>query len=133
MKKPVAITLAFLFSVTVLLSGAFGYSDCAAKCGREMAKAHQHAAMESARLTAPNCCAGVKKNTCEMARTVEIKIPECSMTSHQTVAPDPISIGFLPSDTETDIFRPTRSNRRFIAGEINSKLPIYLKTLSILC
>ena len=133
MKKPVAITLAFLFSVTVLLSGAFGYSDCVEKCAYEMAKTHQHASMGSASLTAPNCCSGVMKNTCEMARTVEIKIPECSMTGHQTVTPDPVSIGFLPGDTATDIFRTTRTHQRFIAGEISSKLPIYLKTLSILC
>jgi len=132
MKKPFAITLAFLFSVTMLLSGAFGYFDCAAKCAREMAKTHQHASMGSASLAAPNCCSGAMKNTCEMALTFQIKIPECSMTSHQTVSPDPISIGFLHSDTETDIFQPTQSNRRFVVGEINSKLPIYLKTLSIL-
>jgi hypothetical protein len=133
MKKPVAITLAFLFSVTVLLSGAFGYSDCAAICAREMAKAYEHASMGSASLAAPNCCSGAMKNTCEMAQMREIKIPECSVTSHQTVSPDPISIGLLPSDTDTDIFQPTQSNRRFFVGEINSKLPIYLKTLSILC
>ena len=133
MKKPIAITLVFIFSLTVLLSGAFGYSDCAAKCAREMAKTNQHASMGSVGLAAPNCCSGAMKNTCEMAQTIEIKIPECSMTSHQTVSADPISIGFLSGDTETDIFRPTQSNRRFITGEINSKLPIYLKTLSILC
>jgi hypothetical protein len=73
------------------------------------------------------------KNTCEMAQTFQLKIPECSMTSHQTVSFDPVSIGFLSGDTETDIFQPTQSNQRFIVGEINSKLPIYLKTLSILC
>ena len=133
MKKPVAITLAVLFSVTVLLSGAFGYSDCAAICAREMAKANHHAAMGSASLAAPNCCSGAMKNTCEMAQMLEIKIPECSVTSHQTVFPDSISVGFFPSNTDTDIFQPTQSNRRFIAGETNSKLPIYLKTLSILC
>ncbi|MGD9080277.1 MAG: hypothetical protein PVG96_13100 [Desulfobacterales bacterium] len=132
MKKPVAITLAFIFSVTVLLSGAFGYSDCAAKCAREMAKANHHASMGSASLAGTNCCSGAMKNTCEMAQMLEIKIPECSVTSHQTVSADPISIGFLLGDTDTDIFQPTRSSRRFIAGEINSKLPIYLKTLSIL-
>lgn len=133
MKKTVAITIAFLFSFTVLLSGAFGYSDCAAKCAYEMAKAHPHASMGSATLAAPNCCSGAVKSSCEMAGTVEIKIPECSMTSHQTVSPDPISFGFLPNDTETDISRPTPFHRRFITGEINSKLPTYLKTLSILC
>ena len=133
MKKPVAITLTFLFSVTMLLSGAFSYSDCAAICARQMAKAHEHASMGSASLAAPNCCTGVMKNTCEMAQVFEITIPECSVTSHQTVSPDPISIGFLPGDTDTDIFQPTQSNRRFFVGEINSKLPIYLKTLTILC
>ena len=133
MKKTVAITIAFLFSVTVLLSGVFGFTDCAAECAYEMAQAHPHTSMGSATLAAPNCCSGASKGNCEMAGTVEIKISECSMTSHQTVAPDPISIGFLPSDTETDFFRPTQFNRRFIAGKINSKLPIYLKTLSILC
>jgi hypothetical protein len=133
MKKPVAITIAFVFSLTVLLSGAFGYADCAAMCAREMAKAQQHAAMESAGLAAPNCCSGAMKNSCEMAQTIEVKIPECSMASHQTVAPNPISIGFISRDTGLDNFRSTQSNLRFFAGGINSKLPIYLKTLSILC
>jgi hypothetical protein len=133
MKKTVAITIACLFSVSVLLSGTFGFTDCAAECAYEMAKAHPHASMGSATLAAVNCCSGATKSNCEMAETVEIKIPECCMTSHRTVAPDPISIGFLPSDTATDFFRPTQFNRRFIAGKINSKLPLYLKTLSILC
>ena len=73
------------------------------------------------------------KNSCEMAQTIEVKIPECSMASHQTVAPNPISIGFISRDTGLDNFRSTQSNLRFFAGGINSKLPIYLKTLSILC
>lgn len=133
MKKSIAITIAFLFSGTVLLSGAFGYSDCAAKCAYEMAMAHQHTAMGSASLAAPNCCSGTMKNSCEMATTVEIKIPECCMTSHQTVAPDPIGMGFISSDIATDNFRATQSNRRFIAGKINKAPPIYLQTLSILC
>ena len=132
MKKPVAITLAFIFSVTVLLSGAFGYSDCAAICAREMVKAHQHVSMGSASLAAPNCCSRAMKNTCEMAQMLEIKIPACSVPCHRTVSADPFSIGFLPDDTDKDIFRPSQSSRRFIAGEINSKLPIFLKTLSIL-
>ena len=132
MKKPVAITLTFIFSVTVLLSGAFGSSDCAALCAREMAKANHHTSMPSASLVATNCCSGAMKNSCEMAQMLEIKIPACSVPCHRTVSADPFSIGFLPSDTDSDIFQPTQSNRRFIAGEINSKLPIYLKTLSIL-
>ena len=133
MKKLFTITLVSIFNITVLLSGAFGYSDCATKCAREMAKAHPYASMGSAILAAPNCCSGDMKSTCKMAQTLEIKIPECYMTSHQTVSSDSISIGFLPSDAESDISRPTPSHRRFFTGEINSKLPIYLKTLSILC
>ncbi len=133
MKRSVAIALAFLFSVSVLLSGASGYSDCAAKCAYEMAKAHQHAAMGSAGLAAPNCCSGAMKNTCEMAGTVEIKIPECSMTSQRTVTPDPIGFGFLPGDTGSDRLRQIQSNRRFITGEIKPKIPLYLEKLSLLC
>ena len=133
MKKPVVITLAFVFSVSVLLSGASGYSDCAAMCAREMAKAQQHASMGSAELAAPNCCSGAMNNTCEMARTIEVKIPECSMASHQTVAPDPISIKYISGGTGLDNFRAAQSDWRFFAGAINSKLPIYLKTLTILC
>jgi hypothetical protein len=132
MKKFIAITLIFLLSVTVLLSGAFGYSDCAAKCAYEMAKTHQHAAMGSVGLAAPNCCSGTMKNTCEMAGTPEIKIPECSMTSHATGTPDPAGVGILSGNTETDIIRAAQSDPRFIAGQINKTPPIYLRTLSIL-
>ncbi len=133
MKKPVAIALAFLFSVGVMLSGAFGYSDCAAKCAYEMAKAHQHVSMGAPGLAAPNCCAGTMKNTCEMAGAFEIKIPECSITGHQTVSPDPAGVGFLSSDNESDRFRPNPSNRRSFTGEMKPKLPLYLEKLSLLC
>jgi hypothetical protein len=72
------------------------------------------------------------KNTCEMAGTPEIKIPECSMTSHATGTPDPAGVGILSSNTETDIIRAAQSDPRFIAGQINKTPPIYLRTLSIL-
>jgi hypothetical protein len=133
MKKATAISLSFLFSLTVLLSGASSYSDCAAECAYEMAKAHPHSAMGSAKLTAPNCCSGAMKNTCEMDRTVEIKIPECSTARHASVSSKPISIGFLPDDFGTDRFRPTPFNLQISADEKRPKRPIYLETLSILC
>jgi hypothetical protein len=133
MKKPVAIALAFLFNFTVLLPGASGYSDCAAKCSRQMAKAHQHASMGPASLAAPNCCSAAMKNTCEMGMTVEVKIPEFSMAGHHTHSPEPIGIGFVSNDTESDLFGRTQSNRRFITGEIKPKIPLYLKKLALLC
>ena len=133
MRKPAAIALVFLFSVTMLVAGASGYPDCVAKCADERAKAQQHASMGSASLAAPNCCSGAVKNTCEMGRTVEIKIPECSMVCHTPLFPKPIGIGFLSSNAETDRFRPNQFNRRFSADEKKPKRPIYLETLSILC
>jgi hypothetical protein len=133
MIKPTAIALVFLFSLTALLSGASGDTDCAAKCAYEMAKAHQHASMGSTRLAATNCCSKAVKNTCEMDRTAEIKIPECSMASHVPVFPKPIGVGFLPGDAEADRFQPSQFNLGFGAAETKSKRPIYLETLSILC
>lgn len=133
MKKPAAISLVFLFGVTALLSGAFGYSDCAVECAHEMAKAHAHASMGSAKLTAPNCCSGAMKNTCEMGRMVEIKIPECSTACHAPVFPKPNSIGHLPNNFATDHFRPTPFNLQISADEKRPKRPVYLETLSILC
>lgn len=133
MKKPTVIILTFLFSATVLLSGAFGYSDCAAKCAYEMAKADQHASMGTAGLAAPNCCSGTMKNTCEMAGAPEIKIPECSMPSHPTSYPDSTGVGFLSGNIETDIPPATQTDLHFNAGQINKSPPIYLQTLSLLC
>lgn len=133
MKKPVALAFVVLFSVSVLLTGAFGDSDCTAKCGHEMAKNSPHAAMESTGLAASNCCAGAMKNTCEMAGAFEIKIPECSMTCRRTVAPDSIGIGFLARDAESDRFQPNPSNRRSFIGKINPQIPLYLKKLALLC
>jgi hypothetical protein len=133
MKKPTAISLVFLFSVTVFLAAASGYTDCAAKCAHEMANAHQHASMESASLAAPNCCSSAMKNTCQTGRTVEIKIPECSTACHAPVSPKPISIGFLQNDSGTDRFRPTPFSLQISADEKKPKRPIYLETNSILC
>jgi hypothetical protein len=133
MKNPVALAFAFLFSFSVLLTGASGYFDCAAKCGHEMAKTSRHAAMEPTGLAAPNCCAGAMKNTCEMAGAFEFKIPECSMTWRRTVAPDAIGIGFLDRDAATDRFQPNPSDRRSFAAKINLQIPLYLKKLALLC
>jgi hypothetical protein len=133
MKKPFALSLIFLFSVTVLLSGASGYSDCAAECAYEMAKAHAHSAMGSAMLKAPNCCSGAMKNTCEKGSRVEVKIPECSMSCHTPGSPKPISIGFLPNDSGTDRFRPAPFNLQIRADEKRPKPTVYLETLTLLC
>ncbi|MGD2036913.1 MAG: hypothetical protein PVH28_03455 [Desulfobacterales bacterium] len=133
MKKPAAISLVFLFSVTVLLSGAFGYSDCAAECAHEIAKVHAHASMGSATLTEPNCCSGAMKHTCEMGRMFEIKIPECSTAHPAPVFPKPNSIGYLPNNFATDHFRLTPFNPQISADEKRPKRPVYLETLSILC
>ena len=133
MKKSIAITLIFLFSAFVLISSAFGYSDCAAKCAYEMTKAHQHASMGSAGLAAPNCCSGAMENTCEMSGAPEIKIPACSMPSHSTVSPDPNSVGFLAGNIETDLLRATQTDPPFNTGQTNKTPPIYLQTRSILC
>jgi hypothetical protein len=133
MKKPAAISLLFLFSVTALLSGAFGYSDCSAECAHEMAKAHAHASMGSATLAEPNCCSGSMKNTCEMGRMVEIKIPECSTAHPAPMFPKLNSIGHLPNNSATALFRTTPFNRQISADEKRPKRPVYLETLSILC
>ena len=133
MKKSIAIVLTFIFSATVLLSSASGFSDCATQCAHEMAKARQHASMDSMGLAAPNCCSGTMKNACEMAGTPEIKIPECSMPSHSTVTSNPTGIGLLSGNIETDITRLTQAGRQFNSGHISKTPPIYLQTLSLLC
>ena len=133
MQKLFAISLAFLFSLTMLLSGASGYSDCAAECAHEMAKVHSHSAMGISTLTAPNCCSGDMKNTCGMGRTVVVKIPECSTMCHAPVSSKPISIGFLSNDSGMNRFRPTSFNLQIRADEKRPKRPVYLETLSILC
>jgi hypothetical protein len=133
MKKSIAITLIFLFSATVLLSSASGYSDCAAKCALEMANAKQHVSMGSMGLAGPNCCSGTLKNTCDMAGTPQIKIPECSMPSHPTVTPNPTAVGILSVGVGIDISRVTQAGLQFSSAHIPKTLPIYLQTLSILC
>lgn len=133
MKKTIAITLIFLFSATILLSSAFGYSDCATKCAYEMAKAHQHASMGSMGLAAPNCCSGTMDNGCEMAGAPEVKIPECSIPSHPNSNPSPNGVGFLSVNAQTDITGVTQADLQFNTSQTNKTPPIYLQTLSILC
>ena len=132
MKKIIAITLLFLFSATGILSSAFGYSDCAARCAYEMAKAHQHAAMDAMDLAAPNCCSGMMKNACEMAGIPEVKIPECSMLRHRHSNPDPTAIGFISVNRTTGFPPADQTEAPFNTGQTNKTPPIYLQTLSIL-
>jgi hypothetical protein len=133
MKAIIAITLTFLLTLTVLISGASGYSDCAVKCMRAQSKAHPHAAMGSTNLRVPDCCAGGMPSTCEMNSAPRVKIPECSITSGPTVSPEWLHIGLIADDADADLIRLTQVNLRFTAGQLNKTPPIYLLTLSILC
>ncbi len=134
MKKFIAISLTFILGITVLISGASGFSDCAVECQRAMQKAHPHAAMASVSLRVPNCCSGDMNNTCEMSPAPLVKIPECSITCNPTVSSNLISIGSITSDALTDRNQANHLDLRIIiAGESIKTPPIYLRTLSILC
>ena len=133
MKKFFAIPLILIFSVTALLSGALGYSDCAMKCAYETAKAHQHTSMGSMGLVAPNCCSGTMKNGCEMTGAPQVKIPECSMPSYPNSIPNLKGVGFMSGNIQTDISGVTLAGLQLNTSQPNKTPPIYLQTLSILC
>ncbi len=133
MKKLIAITLTCVLTLTVLISGASGYSDCAVRCMREMAKTHPHASMGSTHLRVPDCCSGGKQSPCEMNTAPQVKIPECSIASHPTVSVKLFGIGMTSSAADSDFLRSTVVNLRTIVGEFYKDPPIYLRTLSILC
>jgi hypothetical protein len=133
MKKFIAITLTCVLTLTVLISGASGYSDCAVRCMREMAKTHPSAAMGSTHLRVPDCCSGQAQSPCEMSSAPEVRIPECSIASQPKVSADLISIGIIASDGESDHIRKVPVGLRTIVGEYFKDPPIYLRTLSILC
>jgi hypothetical protein len=132
-KKIFAIILVFMFSMTVLVSGATGYSDCAVKCMRAKAKTQTHAAMGPTNLQMPSCCSAGLKNTCEMNSAPQVKIPECSIASHPTVSPEWTYVGFATINTDSGLFRTTRVDQRLVNGCLTKPPPIYLLTLSILC
>lgn len=133
MKRIVAITLTAVLTLTVLISGASGYSDCAVRCMREMAKTHPHAAMGSTVLHIPDCCSGSRQSPCEMNAAPEVKIPECSIASHPTVSTHLTAIGVISGVADTDPTRTSQVGLRTIVGEYYKDPPIYLQTLSLLC
>lgn len=133
MKEIVAITLAAVLTLTVLISGASGYSDCAARCMREMATVHPHAAMGSTSLRLPDCCSGGMQSPCEMNTAPEVKIPECSITSHPTVSFHSNAIGMMSRVADPDHYRNLQVGRSDVPGKFYKDSPIYLSTLSLLC
>ena len=133
MKKTVAITLTTVLTLTVLISGASGYSDCAVRCMREMAKANPHTAAGLSNLRLPDCCSGSMQNPCEMNTVPEVKIPECSIASHSTVVTHFKTIGMISGVADADISRILQVYLRTIVGEFYKDPPIYLQTLSFLC
>ena len=133
MKKNIAIALTCLLSITMLVSGASGYSDCAVECMREMAKTHPQATMGSTHLRVPDCCSGQAQSPCEMSSAPEVKIPECSIASHPRVSAHLVSIGIIASDAESDHIRTMQVGLRTIVEEYYKDPPIFLRTLSILC
>ena len=133
MNKIVAITLTAVLTLTVLISGASGYSDCAAICMREMAKAHPHATMGSISLRLPDCCSGSMQSPCEMNTPPEVKIPECSIASHPTVSGQLTAIGMMSGVADSDLTRTMQVGQRSIVGAFYKDPPIYLQTLSLLC
>ena len=133
MKKLVAIALTFVLSITLLISGASGFSDCAVECQRAIQKTHAHAAMASPNLLVPHCCSGDMQNTCEMNRPPLVDIPECSVTSNPTVSSNLSGVSSISGDTVADHNHAAQVDLRFMAAESNKTPPIYLRTLSILC
>lgn len=133
MKKIVAITLTAVLSLTVLISGASGYSNCAVRCMREMAMAHPHAAMGTTSLRVPDCCSGSMQSPCEMNSAPEVKIPECSIASHPTASGHLTAFGVMSSVADADLIRTAQIGLRSIVGEFYKYPPIYLQTLSLLC
>ena len=133
MKKIVAAILTFVLTLTVLISGASGYSDCAVKCMRAMAKAHPHATTGSTNLRVPDCCSGGMQSACEMNSAPQVKIPECSLTSQPTVSAHLIGTGMISTDTDSHHIRRMQVALRTVVGEFYKDPPIYLRTLSILC
>lgn len=133
MNKLLAITLAFVLTLTVLISGASGYSDCAVRCMREMAKTHPQAAMGSTHLRVPDCCSGQAQSPCEMSSAPEVKIPECSIARHPRVSAHLVSIGIIANDAESDHIRTMLVGLGTIVEEYYKDPPVYLRTLSILC
>ena len=132
MKKIVAITLTAVLALTVLISGASGYSDCAVRCMREMAKAHPHNAMGSTSLRLPDCCSGGMQSPCEMNTAPEVKIPECSIASHPPVFTHLAAIGVMSGVADSDPTRTPQVGLRTIVGKYYKDPPIYLQTLSLL-
>ena len=133
MKKLGAITLTFLFSITVIISGASGYSDCKVKCMRELAKAHPQAMTGPVSLRVPDCCSGSVQKTCEMNSAPPLKIPVCTTVSTPTVFAYIFGFGLISINAESDAIRTSRVNLHFIAGRLNKTPPIYLHTLTLLC
>ena len=134
MKKIVAITVTAVLTLSVLVSGASGYSDCSVQCMREMAKAHPHAAVESTKLRMPNCCSGRMLIPCEMNTTPEVKIPVCSIMSYRsTASANLFGIGMTPSAADTGHIRTHKAGLRLFFGKFYKDPPIYLNTLSLLC
>ena len=133
MKKLIAIILTCVLTLTVLISGASGYSDCAVRCMREMAKDHPHAAMGSTHLRVPDCCSGGEQSPCEMNTAPQVEIPECSIASHPTASENLIGMGIASSVTDSDHIRSMPAGLHTIVAEFHKDPPIYLRTLSILC
>jgi hypothetical protein len=133
MNKRITIAFAFVLTLTVLISGASGFSDCAVKCMREMAEIHPHATMGSKHLRVPDCCSGGQQSPCEMNEAPQVKIPECSIASHPTVSVNLIAIGMISSNADSDHIRTMQVALRSIATVPYKDPPIYLRTLSILC
>jgi hypothetical protein len=132
MQKLVATTLTFVLTFAVLISGASGYSDCAVRCMREMAKAHPHAAMGSTRLRVPDCCSGNRQSLCEMNTVVEVKIPECSIPYSPTVFSYLSAVGMIARPADVEPARPLQVGQRILVKEFYKDPPIYLQTLSLL-
>lgn len=131
-KRIVALAITAVLVFTVLISGASGYSDCAAICMREMAKAHPHTPTGSARLRVPDCCSGSMQSPCEMKTAPAVKIPECLISNHSSLSTHLTAIGMIAGVADADLTRSLKVNVRTIVGESYKDPPIYLQTLSLL-
>jgi hypothetical protein len=135
MKKHAVIFIALLFSFNpVAGTSASGNSDCASKCSPQPAKSGQrHASGEAVRLMHLNCCSGNTAYPCELGSHRKTPMPDCSLATHRTKAPNSTTSSLISHLIAADGFTSSLMGIRAGTRAAGKAPPLYLQNLSILC
>ncbi len=132
-KKIICIILALIFGLSLFASGAFARVVCDKEhCKHHSMKGTQLNAIANSTLEGVGCCAGTKRNPCDLERGQALELHDCALSIARADNGDHSDVIFIKSDhvLENLSFRTFGPHPH--SQTTARSAPIYIKNASLI-